>query len=135
MKLTDIAQECKLSSTTIRNRINLMKKSGLIVKAVMSLNMSFFGYEIPLLIGLNLDIKQEDRIMKLIKSQVIVAGIDKTIGKYDLALFVFAKNILKLEKLKNYILKQKGVKNIDINLWSKFHLNFKKIALIKKEES
>jgi hypothetical protein len=112
-----------------------MKKNGLIVKAVLSLNMPFFGYNIPLLIGLNLDIKQEDRIMKLIKSQVIVAGIDRTIGKYDLSLFVFAKNILKLDKLKNYLLKQKGVKKIDINLWSKFHLNFNKIAFIEKEES
>ena len=49
-KLKDIANECRLSSTAVKNRIDKMKKKGLIYKFVMNINMEFFGYKIPLLI-------------------------------------------------------------------------------------
>jgi DNA-binding Lrp family transcriptional regulator len=133
-KLTDIAEECDLSSTAVRNRINKMKKKGIIIKPVLNLNMPFFGYEIPLLIGVNLEYGQENKIINFVKSHVKVAGIDQTIGKYDLCLFVFAESVSKLDDLKNLVKKQQGVKKIEVNLWSKFHLNFDHIDFIEKKE-
>lgn len=133
-KLTDIAKECELSSTAVKNRIDYMEKSGLIVKPLLNINMIFFGYKIPLLVGVNLEPSQEESIIKFIKSQVKVAGIDRTIGKYDLCLFVFAENITELDELKYLIRKQKGVTNIEINIWDRFHFNFDNIQFTKKEE-
>ena len=133
-KLKDIAIECRLSSTAVKNRIDKMKKKGLIYKFVMNINMEFFGYKIPLLIGINLDPYFEHEIVKIIKSHVKVAGINKSIGKYDLCIVVFAKNINELDELKYLVKKQKGVKNIELNIWSKNHFNFDNIDFIKKED-
>ena len=126
-KLKDIANECGLSSTAIKNRINRMKKGGLIVKSVLKLNMAFFEFDIPLLVGVNLDSHREHDVIEFIKRQVKVAGYNRTIGKYDLCLIVFAKSINELDELKYSIRKQKGVKNVELNIWSKTHFNFNRI--------
>lgn len=131
-KLKDIANECGLSSTAIKNRIDRMKKNGLIVKSIPRFNMDFFGYKIPLLLGINLDSNHEKDVINLIKRQVVVAGSNRTIGKYDLCLIVFAKSISALDKLKYLIRKQKGVTKVELNLWSNIHFNFDNIDLIEK---
>lgn len=133
-RIKDIADECKLSSTAIINRIDKMKRRGLISKFVLNINMEFFGYKIPVLIGVNLDPYFEDEIVKIIKSHVKVAGINRTIGKYDLCIVVFANNIQKLDELKYFVKKQKGVKNVELNIWSKNHFNFDNIDFIKRED-
>lgn len=130
-KLKEIANECGLSSTAIKNRIDKMKKSGLIVRGVLKVNMAFFDYEIGVTIGVNLEPNQEDNITEFIKSKVKVAGIDKTIGKYDLCLVVFAKSINELDELKYQLRKQKGVKNIELFIWSNDHLNFDSVDFLK----
>jgi len=128
-KLTDIAEDCKLSSTAVKNRIVRLKKSGLIIKAILLVDMAFFGYPYPVLIGVNLDRKQEENIIELIRKHTKVVGIDQTIGKYDLCLFVFAESINELDKLKYLIRKQKGVRNIEINIWNKIHFNYGNINI------
>jgi DNA-binding Lrp family transcriptional regulator len=133
-KLKDIANECRLSSTAVKNRIDKMKRSGLIYKNVLNINMEFFEYKIPLLIGVNLDPYFEHEIVKIIKSHVKVAGINKSIGKYDLCMVVFAENINELDELKYLVKKQKGVKNVELNIWSKNYFNFDNIDFIKKED-
>jgi DNA-binding Lrp family transcriptional regulator len=129
-KLKDIANECGLSSTTIKNRIDRMKENGLMVESVLTFNLAFFKYSLPLLLGVNLIPHREYDIIKFIKRQVTVAGINRTIGKYDLCLIVFAKSINELDELKHSIRKQKGVTNVELNIWSKNHFNFGNIDLI-----
>ena len=106
-KLTNIANECGLSSVAVKNRIDRMEKSGLITEAALYINMASLGYPHPLLIGVNSEPNRENDIIELIKQHMKVAGIDQTIGKYDLCLFVFAKSISDLDRLKFLIKKQK----------------------------
>ena len=134
-KLKDIANECRLSSTAVKNRIDRMKKSGLIVRNVLKFNMAFFDYGIGLTIGVNLEPNQEDNITQFIKSKVQVAGIDKTIGKYDLCLVVFAKSINELNDLRYQLKKHKGVKDLELFIWNKNHFNFDNIDFLKNNGS
>ena len=133
LKKVDIAKECGLSSVAVINRIGLMKKNGLLVKPFLSLNTAFFGYPHPVLIGINLNPTNEQDIIKLIKKHTIVAGVDKTYGEYDLCLFVFAKNLKDLDRLKNLIVNHIGVSKIDVYIWHEFHLNYSNINLLTKE--
>lgn len=82
-----------------------------------------------MLIGVNVDQEHEQEIIKIVNEHTKVAGIDQTIGNYDLCLFVFAKNVKELDKLKQTIRKQKGVKNIEINIWHKMHPKFDNIKI------
>ena len=106
-----------------------MKANGLIVKSVMNINLAFFSYPYLLLIGVNLLPERENQIIEVIKHHTKVAGIDRTIGKYDLCLFVFAKNLNDLDRLKNLIKNQIGVTKIDINIWNQFQLNYDNINI------
>ena len=129
MKKTDIAKECGLSSTAIINRIDLMKKSGLIVEPVLSVNMASFGYPYPVVIGVNLDPGIEQSVTELIMEHTMVGGIDETFGEYDLCIFAFAKNLKDLDRLKNLVMSQDGVNKIDVHIWHEFHLNYNNIRL------
>lgn len=117
----------------IKNRIEAMKENGLIVKSALNVNFSSFGYPYHILIGVNLLPENETNIIELIKQHTKVAGIDRTIGKYDLCIFVFVQNLQELEKLKNLIKNQRGVKKIDINIWSQFHMNYDNLDIPHKE--
>lgn len=128
-KITEIAEDNHLSPPAILNRIKLMKENGLIIKSILNVNLAFFGYSYMLLIGVCLQPEIEKQIIELIMKHTIVAGIDRTIGKYDLCLFVFGKNLEDLDRLKNLIKKQKGVKKIDMNIWSRFQLQYNNIKL------
>lgn len=132
-KKTDIATDCGLSSVAIKHRIELMKANGLIVRSALNVNLAFFGYPYPLLIGVNMLPESENYVIELIKQHTKVAGIDRTIGKYDLCLFVFAQNLKDLDRLKNLIKNQKGVKKVDVNIWSRFQLNYDNLDLSIKE--
>ena len=118
-KLTSIAKECEISSTVVKNRIERLKKNGVIINTTLLFNMSSLGYPYPALIGVNLDLNEEDKVSNLVRKHAKVAAIDRSIGKYDLCLFVFAQSINKMDELKLIIRKQKGVRNIEINIWGK----------------
>jgi hypothetical protein len=91
--------------------------------------MAYFGLIYPILVGVNLDLESEAKIINLIKKHTKVAGIDKSIGNYDLCLFVFSKNVNELDELRHLIMKQKGVRNIEINIWKKFYLKYDNIEI------
>ena len=128
-KLTVIANDCGISSTAVKNRIERLKKCGVIVDAALLFNMASFGYNYPAYIRVNVDINEEDKITNLVRKHAKVAGIDKTIGRYSLNLFVFAQNINKLDNLKFLIRNQKGVNDIEVNIWKNFHLNYSNIRI------
>jgi DNA-binding Lrp family transcriptional regulator len=128
-KLKDIAKECKISSTAVKNRIDNLEKNKIIVKSAMNIFMDDFGYPYMVLIGVNIEKTQEQNIIKIIQEHTKVAGIDQTIGNYDLCLFVFAKSVKEMDELKYTIRKQKGVKKIEINIWNKPHFNYDNIEI------
>jgi Lrp/AsnC family transcriptional regulator, leucine-responsive regulatory protein len=131
-KLKDMADDCKISITAIKKRIDNLKKNKLVIKPALIPNIEFFGYPLTVLIGVNLEKNQEKHIIELIQKHTKVAGIDQTIGNYDLCLFVFAKSVNDLDKLKQIINRQKGVKTIEVNIWHKIHDNYNNINLQDK---
>ena len=128
-KLTSIAKDCKITSTAVKNRIEQLKNNGIIFNATLLFNMASFGYPYPALIGVNLDINEERKIIHLIKDHANIAAIDRSIGKYDLCVFVFTESIQKMDELKLTIRKQEGVRNVEINLWKDYYPNYNNIKL------
>ena len=128
-KITHIADACKISSTAVIKRIKRLKQRHVIINSALNMNMAYFGYSYPVLMGVNLDYGCEQKIIELIKDHTKVAGIDKTIGNYDLCIFVYSENVNELDKLKHMIKKQTCVRNIEINIWGKFLLNYDNIDI------
>ena len=126
---TKIACECGISSPTVSTRIKKMKEDGLITKEFLLLELKKFGYEVVAILGINIEKIYETKISDLIRNQILTAGIDYTIGGYDLVAFVFAKQLNELDKIKYVLKKQEGVKDVDINIFNKIHFISDNIAI------
>jgi len=122
-KLKDIAKDCKISSPAVKNRIDKLKKD-LIVKEQLIIDWSFFNYRYPASITVNLDPDKEDEVCELMQKKIKLIGIEHFIGSCDLCFFVFAKSIQELKEVEQYLIKIKGVSQVDISIWSKVHLKF-----------
>ncbi len=129
-RLKDMAKETGLSSGAIKKRIENLHRGGIIFKPILISNMNYFGYGIMALIGISLESSTEDEIIEIITDQITVAGIDKTIGEYDMTVFVFAKTVNELDELKNILVKQKSVQGVEINIWNKMLLNYGNIQFL-----
>jgi DNA-binding Lrp family transcriptional regulator len=123
-KLTDIAQICGISSTTVQNRIRKLKQKGIIVKYTWNIDWSFFGYNIPVTIFVNLAPKKEKEVYQLLAKKGIIIAIEHFLGSYDLSIFAFAKSIEELKELEWKLRNQKGVNDVKLNIWNRNKMNF-----------
>ncbi len=129
VSLSKIAKECNLSVTAIKKRVKKLEEEGMLSKAVLTPNMSSFGYPYSVFAGINLKAGIEDDVISLIKTHNKIAGIEKTIGRYDICLFIFSKSVEELNDLKNQLIQMKGVYNVDINIWGKTILNYDNVRV------
>jgi len=123
-KLSDIAKDCGMSSTAVKNRIERLKQKGIVVKETLLINWAFFGYRYPVTIEVNLKPNQEKKMCELISKNAVMMGVNRFIGSYDLCFFAFTKSIQDLKNLKHIIQKQNGVNKVDIHIWNKVSCKF-----------
>ena len=109
--LTEIAKKTKVSQTTIKNRIELMKKRGIIKKFTLCLDHEKLGKKLMSLIEIKTDPgKIQDVILKL-KQISEITEIYVITGEYDIVAKALTEDIstyrelvfLKLQKIKDLI--------------------------------
>jgi Lrp/AsnC family transcriptional regulator for asnA, asnC and gidA len=128
-RMKNIAKECGISAVAIKKRVDQLKKNKVIIKPVLISKMSNFGYGFLALIGINLESSQEQSVIEVIKELIVISRVEKTIGKYDLCINVFAKNLNQLDRLKNVVMTHPGVESVEINIWNKYVANYDNIKL------
>lgn len=133
-KLKDIAKTCGVSSNAIFKRVKRLKDAGVIKRVTLFTNFACLGYTHPATIGISLSPDQEQRVTGLIqkRADLNLAALSKSVGKYDLFIFVIAKSVNELYELKDALMKEHGVGRISINFWSKPHFNFENVDLNPK---
>jgi Lrp/AsnC family transcriptional regulator for asnA, asnC and gidA len=124
-KLTDIAQICGISSTAVKNRIRKLKQKGIIVKYTWYVDWSFFGYNIPVTICVNLKPKKEKEVYQLLTKKVIIMSFEHFLGVNDLFIFALAKNNEELKELERNLRSQRGVNDVELNIWNRNKMKFK----------
>ncbi len=128
-KLKDLAEYCNVSINAIFKRIQRLKESGLIKRATLFTNMGALGYEISATIGINLNPDQEQNVMNLIRDKKMnLAAISRSMGKFDLCVFVMAKNLEEIEDLKRDLILQ-GINRVSVNFWGKTHVQYENVEL------
>ena len=128
-RLKDIAKACGVSSSAIFTRLKRLKTTGVITGAVQFVNMGRLGYLFPASIGINLNPDKETIVMKLIRENFNIIVLSQSVGKNDLIIFLALKSIKEIERLKQVIRKQEGIRKISVNLWSTPRFNFENIDL------
>ena len=128
-KLKDLAEDCNVSINAIFKRIQHLKQSGLIKKATLFTNMGALGYEISATIGMNLNPDQELSVINLMRDKKLnLAAVSRSMGKFDLCIFVMAKNLEEIEDFKRDLI-LKGINKVSVNFWGKTHILYENVEL------
>ena len=128
-KITDLAEQCGVSSTAILKRIKRLKAEGVITGTVLFSDMSRVGFMFPASIGISLNHDQEAKILKLIEEKVNVIMLSRSIGRDNLFLFVVANNLHEIENLKQVIKGHPEVRKVIVSIWSTPYFNFENINI------
>jgi Lrp/AsnC family transcriptional regulator for asnA, asnC and gidA len=133
-KLKDIAKTCGVSSNAIFKRVKRLKDAGVMKRATLFTNFACLGYTHPATIAITLTPGQEQRVIRLIqkRADLNLAALSKSVGKYDLFIFLVAKSIDELNDLKDTLVKEHGAERVSVNFWSKPHFNFENVNLNPK---
>jgi Lrp/AsnC family transcriptional regulator for asnA, asnC and gidA len=128
-----IARKCDVSTNTIVNRFNRLKKIGVITGTRLLLTPH---QTVGMSMGINLVPEFEEELNKILNSLPDVKIFYPEIGTYDIHVTVFAKNNQELDKIKDQIKKCKGIKKIDASLWtSNKNFYLENLAIRPNEDS
>ena len=128
-KTKDLARICGISSTTVGNRINKLKESGVITGSTLLICMDEIGYMYPASISIE-SIKQEDskKIISLIKKSSGVFYYSFSFGKYDMQIFLISRTINDVQNLRKLIMDRMHCR-ISVDLWKTPSLCFENIMV------
>ncbi|PVX24169.1 MAG: hypothetical protein CW716_10640 [Candidatus Bathyarchaeum sp.] len=116
-KFSDIAQECGVSTTTIRNRFKKMEKDGIIIGSTALVAPKELGYETVVSIYLNM---KPEGVQKLIEQ---LKGLELFSIHYDLAkrmnvhIELYLKENKELQRITQKIRQNEAVMEMEITLW------------------
>ena len=94
MTLVDVAHKLKISADAVNYRIKNMKNSGVIIKFIPIINYAAIDYDLHAILMTidNLDSKRENLLNDFLKIDKNMIWAVKTIGRYNLLVYVLAKS-------------------------------------------
>jgi Lrp/AsnC family transcriptional regulator for asnA, asnC and gidA len=116
-KLKQIAKACGISSSSVLNRIEKLKKNKIIMGTGMTLKRGTLGFPYEASIGIDAETQKIESAAQAIRKQPNVIVCTKSIGRYNLLCLVVAESADKLDEVTQKIKNIPGVKRIGINIW------------------
>lgn len=118
----EIANDCCLSTLTIKNRYARLKKEGIIRGSTILLNLSAFSYEVFAIylvkVPNNVDFYRE-KLNEIFanRQEAFCQKVDFN-ERYNIVISFALKDIIELQKVKEFIRSQNFVLNVEVNLVS-----------------
>lgn len=119
MSFRDIAKECGMAESTVRFRVKVLEKEGIILGYKAILNPKKLGLETLASISINLTSKKYlDDVIGKVEVMKEVLFLSNIIGTHDIIAFTACKDIENLDALVNSISKIEGVQGSPrTNIW------------------
>lgn len=120
----EIAEECKVSTLTIKNRYNRLKKAGIIKGSTVIVNLWEFGIEAMLVSLITVGRWQVKQSIKNLqgsledKTRNIICYPIKFNERYNIVFTVPVKSIAEIQEVREMLKKQPQVMNIETNIWT-----------------
>jgi Lrp/AsnC family transcriptional regulator for asnA, asnC and gidA len=89
----DIAKECNVSLDTIKNRYNILKKSGVIRGSTIVVDPKKMEQGILVIIGIQVVQQFSESVLNMIKNMQGLCVVTKSIGQYDIEAIFLLKDI------------------------------------------
>jgi Lrp/AsnC family transcriptional regulator for asnA, asnC and gidA len=129
-----IARECGVSTNTIFNRFQKLKKTGVITgtRLMMKVDEKIFFISI----GIDTYPEFEDEVLELITSIPNIILAYPQVGKYDIYGFAVTKSLKELDQLRGKLKSNRGIKNIVTMMWvSDVNFYLDNLKIIPNEDS
>jgi Lrp/AsnC family transcriptional regulator for asnA, asnC and gidA len=127
--LKKIAKKCGVSSVSVLNRINRLKRLGVITGATLFPSLNKLGYQIVATIGIETD-SDTDEILKMLNCYTTLIEPATSVGEYDLCALVFAENLSSLNEKLEAIKRRFNIRKVTVNVWSGIpYNNFENVEL------
>lgn len=124
-----IGKQCGISSVSVLNRINRLKKLGVITGATIFPSLSKLGFNIVATIGIETD-TDSDEILEMLNHYTTLIEPASSVGEYDLCALVYAESLSSLNEKLEAIRRRFNIRKITVNVWSGIpHNNFENIQL------
>ena len=112
-----IAKECDLSSTSIRNRFNILKKSGIINGAITQVNPISFGYKCIAFAYIELASREQPEVLEFLNDQQFAIDEARLTGRHSIVGFVVAKDTDDLSYIVKQIQYHPSIRSISTAIW------------------
>jgi len=114
----DIARDCLVSTNAIVKRFYRLKRIGVIVGTTLCVKREIMGYRHCLTLGVIADSAHEQKIIEWLRNQPNVVICFKSVGKFDIIATAFAESFETLERQKEDLKKQPGVRQVTVSIWT-----------------
>jgi DNA-binding Lrp family transcriptional regulator len=100
----EIAEECKVSTATIKNRYNQLKKAGIIKGSTVVLDLAYFGIEGDAYLQINVNYRQINQFIRDTKNKTGISCTPSRLTKnYNVICWAPTSSIGEIEKIKEKI--------------------------------
>jgi len=111
---TDIAQDCGISTNAIVKRFYRLKQSGVIAGTSLMLNPEEMGCKFALAINISVETSGESHVIEMLKKLPNFLSCHRVVGNYDIHAAMFTRSFEEIDRVRDLIKSQQGVKRVGI---------------------
>jgi Lrp/AsnC family transcriptional regulator for asnA, asnC and gidA len=112
----EIATQCGVSTDTINNRFNAMKKKGIIRGTTIVIDPKLLEKKHLVFIGIQVTHPYSDQVLNMVKRISGMCVVTRAIGRYDIEAIAILDDIEKIGMTKSTIGDFQQVKNVDVDI-------------------
>ena len=112
----EIARQCGVSTDTITNHFNLMKKNGVIRGTTIILDPKKSDKKIIVIMGIQITHPYSDQVLSTVNKVPGVCVATKAMGYFDIEAIAILKDIEQIGTTKNMIEDFQQVKNVNVDI-------------------
>jgi Lrp/AsnC family transcriptional regulator, regulator for asnA, asnC and gidA len=134
LSLKKIAKDCGVSSVSVLNRVNRLKKLGVIKGSTFFASLAIYNFQTIAFIGVETENNAYiNQILEYIKMNTFLIEPSISIGKFDLHALIYAKDQNDLNNRVSMIRRLNGVRKVSVFIWTGIPTsNYENIDLLKQ---
>lgn len=137
LSLKEIAKECNVSSVSVMNRVNRLKRLGVIKGSALFANMAIYHFKTICFIGVETESNSSiDEVLKFLKMYTFLIEPSVSIGRFDLHALIYSKDEEDLNNRVAMVRRLEGVRKVSVFIWTGLLMaNWDNVELIPHKRS
>lgn len=113
----EIADQCGVSTETVKNRFNAMRKNGIIRGTTVVVDPRKLNKKHIVIIGIQTTQPYSNQVLRMVKKITGMCVATRAVGRYDVEAIAVMKDIEQIGSMKGSIGDFKQVQNVDVDIF------------------